>query len=263
LVYRFGLVYIVYRYFERGNTCPITNDPDLRSLLRQTKTKIDNMDKMEYQESGSNRPHSPILDTPPETRSPTSPINSDEHLPTPTTHVLPQYSPSPGTESITPEDTKGPYLGPNLQVKASGSPLLHQTEQMGRERLSPTRSHGFRDQQQQQQPNQFTPAFYNGSEKDDGFATSSTGAQNGGAGAQPRRFYANTTPTSYTMPGAHPLTRSISDSGKAEAPTRQGFYDSPAYWLILYFFFNLGLTLFNKIVLVSFPFPYVCSAFLP
>jgi hypothetical protein len=35
------------------------------------------------------------------------------------------------------------------------------------------------------------------------------------------------------------------------------FFDSEAYWLGLYFFFNLGLTLFNKIVLVSFPFPYV------
>lgn len=39
------------------------------------------------------------------------------------------------------------------------------------------------------------------------------------------------------------------------APTR--FYDSVPYWLGMYFFFNLGLTLFNKVVLVSFPFPYV------
>lgn len=201
------------------------------------------------------RPHSPILDTPPDTRSPTSPLHSDEHLPTPTNHPLPQYSSSPLPDEITPADTKGPYLGPHLEVKASGSPLLHQTEQMGRERLSPTRSHGFMEQQQQQ-PNHFTPAFYNGSEKDEGFATASTGV-NGNGGAQPRRFYANTTPTSYTMPGAHPLTRTPTDSAKVEAPTKAGFYDSPAYWLILYFFFNLGLTLFNKIVLVSFPFPYV------
>jgi len=41
-----------------------------------------------------------------------------------------------------------------------------------------------------------------------------------------------------------------------------GFYDSAAYWLGLYFFFNLGLTLFNKVVLVSFPFPYVSSVLL-
>lgn len=40
--------------------------------------------------------------------------------------------------------------------------------------------------------------------------------------------------------------------------------DSVGFWLCLYFFFNLGLTLFNKVVLVSFPFPYVgpCSPFL-
>jgi hypothetical protein len=38
-----------------------------------------------------------------------------------------------------------------------------------------------------------------------------------------------------------------------------GFYDSAGYWLGLYFFFNLGLTLFNKVVLVSFPFPYVSN----
>jgi len=225
------------------------------------------MDKTEYREGEptSARPHSPILDTPPDTRSPSSPVNSDEHLPTPINHILSQpiishYSPSPPPDSLTPQDTKGPYLGPNLEVKASGSPLLHQTEQTGRERLSPTRSHGFRDQQQQQ-PTHFTPAFYNGSEKDDGFGTGTgtgtTSGLNGIGGAQPRRFYANTTPTSYTMPGAHPLTRTPNDSGKLDAPTKQGFYDSPAYWLILYFFFNLGLTLFNKIVLVSFPFPYV------
>jgi hypothetical protein len=38
------------------------------------------------------------------------------------------------------------------------------------------------------------------------------------------------------------------------------FTDSAAYWLILYFMFNLGLTLFNKVVLVNFPFPYVSFA---
>jgi hypothetical protein len=118
----------------------------------------------------------------------------------------------------------------------------------------------MREQQSQggpEQPNHFTPAFYTPNEKDEGYAYGA--AMNGGA--QPRRLYANTTPTSYTTPGVYPLTRGLSDSGKADAPTKQGFYDSPAYWLILYFFFNLGLTLFNKIVLVSFPFPYASSAF--
>jgi hypothetical protein len=212
---------------------------------------------MDYQQVETTRPHSPILDTPPDTRSPTSPINSDEHLPTPIAQTLPQYSPSPSPDTVTPVDTKGPYLGPSLEVKASGSPLLHQTEQFGRERPSPTRPQGF--QVQQQQPNHFTPAFFEKLDKEEGYGTTSTGSVNGNGGAQPRRLYANTTPTSYTMPGAHahPLTRALTDSAKVEAPTRTGFYDSPAYWLILYFFFNLGLTLFNKIVLVSFPFPYV------
>jgi len=40
---------------------------------------------------------------------------------------------------------------------------------------------------------------------------------------------------------------------------KKHFYDSVPFWLALYFFFNLGLTLFNKIVLVSFPFPYVSA----
>ncbi|KAK7042465.1 TPT domain-containing protein [Favolaschia claudopus] len=36
--------------------------------------------------------------------------------------------------------------------------------------------------------------------------------------------------------------------------------ESPSFWLIMYFCFNLGLTLYNKGVLVSFPFPYTLSA---
>ncbi|KAL0571828.1 hypothetical protein V5O48_010124, partial [Marasmius crinis-equi] len=36
--------------------------------------------------------------------------------------------------------------------------------------------------------------------------------------------------------------------------------ESRGYWLVLYFFFNLGLTLYNKGVLVHFPFPYTLTA---
>ncbi|KAJ6463922.1 triose-phosphate transporter family-domain-containing protein [Mycena sanguinolenta] len=36
--------------------------------------------------------------------------------------------------------------------------------------------------------------------------------------------------------------------------------ESPSFWLAMYFCFNLGLTLYNKGVLVSFPFPYTLSA---
>ncbi|WRT64435.1 uncharacterized protein IL334_001367 [Kwoniella shivajii] len=42
-------------------------------------------------------------------------------------------------------------------------------------------------------------------------------------------------------------------------PTKVPFKDSVGYWLALYFCFNLGLTLFNKFVLVSFPFPYTLT----
>ena len=36
--------------------------------------------------------------------------------------------------------------------------------------------------------------------------------------------------------------------------------NSPSLWLALYFFFNLSLTLYNKSVLIHFPFPYTLTA---
>jgi hypothetical protein len=36
--------------------------------------------------------------------------------------------------------------------------------------------------------------------------------------------------------------------------------DYQAFWLILYFILNLALTLYNKVVLVSFPYPYTLTA---
>lgn len=41
---------------------------------------------------------------------------------------------------------------------------------------------------------------------------------------------------------------------------KTSFTDSRPFWLTLYFFFNLGLTLYNKGVLVRFPFPYTLTA---
>ncbi|KAH9913757.1 triose-phosphate transporter family-domain-containing protein [Fomitopsis serialis] len=38
------------------------------------------------------------------------------------------------------------------------------------------------------------------------------------------------------------------------------FVETQAFWLVLYFTFNLGLTLYNKLVLVHFPFPYTLTA---
>ncbi|KAF8830247.1 hypothetical protein HHX47_DHR2000612 [Lentinula edodes] len=44
------------------------------------------------------------------------------------------------------------------------------------------------------------------------------------------------------------------------SPSKTSFTDSRPFWLTLYFFFNLGLTLYNKGVLVRFPFPYTLTA---
>lgn len=205
------------------------------------------------------KPQSPIPDTPPDTPSPKSPMPAHDELPTPHIHSaggMSHYTPGTSPDSAPAGDwPKAQYL--TMDPKASGSPQLQFMDQSARERVSPTRAHGMREQQSQgapDQPNHFTPAFYTSSEKDEGYAQFGA-AMNGGA--QPRRLYANTTPTSYTTPGIYPLSRGPTEAAKVDAPVRQGFYDSPAYWLILYFFFNLGLTLFNKIVLVSFPFPYV------
>jgi hypothetical protein len=44
-----------------------------------------------------------------------------------------------------------------------------------------------------------------------------------------------------------------------ESAASTGFIGSTPYWLGMYFFFNLGLTLFNKVVLVSFPFAYTLT----
>ncbi|KPV73349.1 uncharacterized protein RHOBADRAFT_38525 [Rhodotorula graminis WP1] len=43
-------------------------------------------------------------------------------------------------------------------------------------------------------------------------------------------------------------------------PTLAQRLDSPHAWLALYFAFNLGLTLFNKLVLQGFPFPWTLTA---
>jgi hypothetical protein len=46
----------------------------------------------------------------------------------------------------------------------------------------------------------------------------------------------------------------------SRAKLASNFYDSQIFWLGLYFAFNLGLTIFNKGVLLQFPFPYTLTA---
>ncbi len=41
---------------------------------------------------------------------------------------------------------------------------------------------------------------------------------------------------------------------------KPSFSSTKTFWVVLYFCFNLGLTLYNKGVLVSFPFPYTLTA---
>jgi len=43
-------------------------------------------------------------------------------------------------------------------------------------------------------------------------------------------------------------------------PMAVHYTSGPAFWLVLYFFFNLSLTLYNKSVLIRFPFPYTLTA---
>ena len=66
---------------------------------------------------------------------------------------------------------------------------------------------------------------------------------------------------SYTSYGYEkfPLSEPYRPVSPVPTPTisKNPFTESTAYLLGLYFCLNLGLTLFNKVVLVSFPFPYV------
>ena len=59
----------------------------------------------------------------------------------------------------------------------------------------------------------------------------------------------------------YPLSGGTYNQNEMSGVNQAGWRDSAAYWLGLYFCFNLGLTLFNKVVLVSFPFPYVRCLF--
>lgn len=66
--------------------------------------------------------------------------------------------------------------------------------------------------------------------------------------------------TQFSFHDSYPLSGGKDGSSTPTIPVpRVKFTDSAAYWLGMYFFFNLGLTLFNKVVLVSFPFPYTLT----
>lgn len=50
------------------------------------------------------------------------------------------------------------------------------------------------------------------------------------------------------------------DPGVITTTSSRPFFDSQPFWLALYFCFNLGLTLYNKGVLIHFPFAYTLTA---
>lgn len=76
-----------------------------------------------------------------------------------------------------------------------------------------------------------------------------------------------TIPTSYSFPWELPppsIFRTAMphrvDNDKDLRTEPPSFYHSQPFWLILYFFFNLGLTLYNKAVLIHFPYAYALTA---
>lgn len=76
------------------------------------------------------------------------------------------------------------------------------------------------------------------------------------------------TPTSYILPWELPLPSHARTTmpHRADASDKDplteppSFYHSQLFWLALYFCFNLGLTLYNKAVLIHFPYAYAVTA---
>lgn len=62
-------------------------------------------------------------------------------------------------------------------------------------------------------------------------------------------------PFNFSIPPA--ASSSTINRRDSNAPDKVPLTESTGYWLAWYFVFNLGLTLYNKVVLVNFPFPYV------
>ncbi|GAA5914916.1 hypothetical protein JCM8208_000770 [Rhodotorula glutinis] len=63
--------------------------------------------------------------------------------------------------------------------------------------------------------------------------------------------------------GAHELGHLVGGGSRqltGGPPSLAQRFDTPQAWLVLYFAFNLGLTLYNKLVLQGFPFPWTLTA---
>ncbi|KAK6905981.1 hypothetical protein I203_106816 [Kwoniella mangroviensis CBS 8507] len=89
-------------------------------------------------------------------------------------------------------------------------------------------------------------------------------SNNGSSGSSSNWEKANSSFSSFGGVGSQPyfpLTgkENLLGNSPTVQPKKVPFTDSVGFWLSLYFCFNLGLTLFNKFVLVSFPFPYTLT----
>lgn len=62
------------------------------------------------------------------------------------------------------------------------------------------------------------------------------------------------------LPFISPQAAALPRKPTRKKSSAQRYAHSQAFWLVLYFAFNLGLTLYNKGVLVRFPFPYTLTA---
>ena len=71
--------------------------------------------------------------------------------------------------------------------------------------------------------------------------------------ARPPNIRLSSLPPTSPLPPHSPLQPAL-------AYSRPSLFDSEPFWLLLYFLFNLALTLYNKLVLVRFPFPYTLTA---
>ena len=74
-------------------------------------------------------------------------------------------------------------------------------------------------------------------------------------------------PKDLTLPPFPPPISTPTPEPKFHPPERTswspiffGLSESPAFWLVSYFLFNLSLTLYNKSALIQFPFPYTLTA---
>ncbi|GAA5997930.1 uncharacterized protein JCM10292_006916 [Rhodotorula paludigena] len=94
----------------------------------------------------------------------------------------------------------------------------------------------------------------------DGAGASYSSSSSRGFGRSPSPSYATKGRAGHT-PGMSVGTHSLLSSRQLTgSPSIAQRLDTPQAWLVLYFGFNLGLTLFNKLVLQGFPFPWTLTA---